>query len=163
MTISLNIGRRVRDAECGDKIEVLDPLRSPTMLFCLSCSVLLVVLPFVQYRLVFTVFPGTFLCISFSFQCACCQGRCPCRRPRDLFTKTQQYRVTSSANLSLISGRSHFPHRHCSIRSGPCFQQAGHWTVDVVCLNSINSTFPILYIASLGSLLKKSCCSNRHG
>ena len=39
---------------CGKTIEVFDPLISRVMLFCLSCSVQLVVLPSVQYRLVFT-------------------------------------------------------------------------------------------------------------
>ena len=32
--------------------------------------------------------------------------------------------------------------------------KAGHWTVDVLCLNSNISTFSIMYIASLESLLK---------
>ena len=64
LKISLKVGRRVRDIDCGEEIEVLDPLNRPNMLFCLSRSVPFVFLPHFQKRLVFTVFSSTFLCIS---------------------------------------------------------------------------------------------------
>ena len=142
VTISLAVGCRKRNIGCGETIEVIDPLISRAMLFCLSFSVSFVFVPSFQKSLVPVVFPSTSHCIS----CFPREG-VPCRSPRHLFGSTLWYGLTCSANLSLIwftvcsSGRIQLPHRHYSIPSGICFQQAGHWTVDVVCVNSIISTF----------------------